>query len=138
MASKSGLHVIKYRESLRFVGQRPPPAELRDGSQPLPSVPAWSHFGFTFVPTKEKKSILVSHIAAAVPNPSSPTRTTGLALHRRDLPLLQHELTLVLVDKIWSRRLSNSICHELLLLVTCLLRRLSPSWNLTSMPSFTV
>ncbi|KAH0926482.1 hypothetical protein HID58_018738 [Brassica napus] len=80
----------------------------------------------TFIPTKEKKSIVESHIAAAVANPSSPIRTAGLALHCCDLPLLQHELASVLIDKIWSRCLSNSIYQELLLLVTCLLRRLSP------------
>ncbi|WZY94194.1 hypothetical protein YC2023_066523 [Brassica napus] len=72
-----------------------------------------------------KKSIVESHIAAAVANPSSPIRTAGLALHCCDLPLLQHELASVLIDKIWSRCLSNSIYQELLLLVTCLLRRLS-------------
>ncbi|KAF2606912.1 hypothetical protein F2Q68_00044226 [Brassica cretica] len=39
-ASKLVLHVSKHRESLRFVGQRPPPAELRDGSQPSVAVDA--------------------------------------------------------------------------------------------------
>ncbi|KAF3538281.1 hypothetical protein F2Q69_00018508 [Brassica cretica] len=46
-ASKLVLHVSKHRESLRFVDQRPPPPELWDGSQPSPSMPAWSHFGET-------------------------------------------------------------------------------------------
>ncbi|KAF3512061.1 hypothetical protein F2Q69_00003772 [Brassica cretica] len=34
MALKSGLHDSKCRASSSFVGQRPPPTELRDGSQP--------------------------------------------------------------------------------------------------------
>ncbi|WZY69275.1 hypothetical protein YC2023_001515 [Brassica napus] len=71
--------------------------------------------------TGRKKSIVESHIDADVANPSSPTRTAGLALH-----CCEHELASVLIDQIWSRCLSNSIYHELLLLVTCLLRRLSP------------
>lgn len=55
----------------------------------------------TFVLTTEKKKlILESHINVVVANPSSPTITTGLGLHRCDLPLLHHKLAAVLVDKI--------------------------------------
>ncbi|KAF2607326.1 hypothetical protein F2Q68_00046069 [Brassica cretica] len=44
VSSKSGLYLSYHRASLSFVGQRPPPAELRDGSQSMPAV---SHLGET-------------------------------------------------------------------------------------------
>lgn len=48
-------------------------------------------------------------IKAVVHQPFFSDQQTGLTLHRRGFPLLQHELAVVLFEKIWSLRLSNSI-----------------------------